>query len=273
MRSIYFGLAMLSVCALLAAVAIPAHAADAAVATTTTAAANSPTTAPTTTPSTEPALDFFGDKPIADAALVHVPPPKPQWMTVGGPIALFLFFLGLIYSVYKFIPFRDTPIHFDLHDLPVAAQRGIGMAVILFGIAFVFGIAEIHYQLGLHDSAEAYFQAMSLGKLIAMTHAHMFGFTTSFFIIGIPFSLHFHHLKIYQWIFPLGLAASLCDIISWWGLRFISGNFEYITWWCGLIFGICYGWILIGLVRVIFFPNFHWAADYLNDEKKADPTG
>ena len=270
MRSIYFGLTLLSVCTLLAVVAIPAHAADAAIATTTTAAA---APMPTNTPSTEPALDFFGDKPIADAALVHVPPPKPPWMTVGGPIALFLFFLGLIYSVYKFIPFRDTPIHFDLHDLPVAAQRGIGMAVILFGIAFVFGIAEIHYQLGLHDSAEAYFQAMSLGKLIAMTHAHMFGFTTSFFIIGIPFSLHFHHLKIYQWIFPLGLAASLCDIISWWGLRFISGNFEYITWWCGLIFGICYGWILIGLVRVIFFPNFHWAADYLNDGKKADSSG
>ena len=241
------------------------HAADAGAAPTTVAAP-SPTSA-------EPALDFFGDKPIADAALVHLSPPKPLWMTVGGPIALFLFFLTLIYAVYKLIPFRETPIHFDLHDLPVAAQRGIGMAVVLFGFAFLFGAAEVHYQLGLHDTAEAYFQQMGVGKLIAMTHAHMFGFTTSFFIIGIPFSLHFHRLRIYQWIFPLGLAASLCDIIAWWGLKFVSGNFEFITWMCGFIFMTCYGWILIGLVRVIFFPKIRWGPDYINDGKKADLSG
>ena len=38
-------------------------------------------------------------------------------------------------------------------------------------------------------TAEAYFAQMSLGKLVAFTHAHLFGFTTSFFIVGIPFSL------------------------------------------------------------------------------------
>jgi hypothetical protein len=46
--------------------------------------------------------------------------------------------------------------------------------------------------MGLHGSAEAYFAQMGVGKLIAFTHAHLFGFTTSFFIIGIPFSLHFN---------------------------------------------------------------------------------
>ena len=179
MRTIRRTLALLGVFAALTFGAANVNAADAgATPTTGTSAVAAPATA-----SAEPALDFLGDKPIADAALVHVPPPKPQWMTVGGPIALFLFFLTLIYAVYKLIPFRETPIHFDLHDLPVAAQRGIGMAVVLFGFAFLFGAAEVHYQLGLHDTAEAYFQQMGVGKLIAMTHAHMFGFTTSFFII------------------------------------------------------------------------------------------
>ncbi len=218
----------------------------------------------------EPEINFFGDQPIADAALVHLPPPKPEWMTIGGPIALLVFFFLLIYLVYKLIPFRETEIHFDLHDLPVAAQRGIGMAVILFGIAFAFGAAEAHYQLGLHGSAEAYFQQMGIGKLIAMTHAHLFGFTTSYFIVGIPFSLHFHRLKIYQWMFPLGLAASLCDIIAWWGLKFVSGNFEFITWWCGFIFSFCFSWILVALVRVLFFPKIRWFPDYVNEKKRID---
>ena len=216
----------------------------------------------------EPEINFFSDQPIADAALIHILPPKPEWMTIGGPIALLSFFFLLVYVVYRLIPFRETEIHFNLHDLPVAAQRGIGMAVILFGIAFVFGAAEIHYQLGLHGTAEAYFQQMGVGKLIAMTHAHMFGFTTSFLVIGIPFSLHFHRLRIYQWIFPLGLAASLCDIIAWWGLKFVSGNFEFITWFCGIIFSLCYNWMLIALVRVLFFPQFRWLADDLNEGKE-----
>ena len=271
MRPLRFGLVLLSLSAALAFISLPAQSAN-DVTKTPAASSAGPAVAPAAS-SAEPALDFFSDKPIADAALVHLPPPKPQWMTVGGPIALFLFFLLLIYAVYKLIPFRETPIHFDLHDLPVAAQRGIGMAVVLFGFAFLFGAAEVHYQLGLHETAEAYFQQMGVGKLIAMTHAHMFGFTTSFFIIGIPFSLHFHRLRIYQWIFPLGLAASLCDIIAWWGLKFVSGNFELITWMCGFIFMTCYGWILIGLVRVIFFPKFRWGPDYINDGKKADSSG
>ena len=201
---------------------------------------------------------FFCNVPIPVEQLVNLPPPKPDWMTIGGPIALISFFFGLCYAVWRLIPFRETKTHFNLRDLPVAAQRGIGMAVVLFGIAFMFGAFEVHYQLGLHGDAETYFQQMSLGHLIVMTHVHMFGFTTSFFIIGIPFSLHFYRSRAYQWIFPMGLAASLCDIGAWWGMKFISVNFEYVTWFCGVVFSTCYVWMLGGLIRVLFFPNVHW---------------
>ncbi|RZU37062.1 hypothetical protein EV700_2929 [Fluviicoccus keumensis] len=213
-------------------------------------------------------FDFFSDKPIPDAQLVHVEPPKPQWMTIGGPIALLGLFFTFCFIVRWLIPFRETAMRFDLHDLPVAAQRGIGMAVILFGIAFCFGGLEINYQMGLHGSAEAYFHQMGQGKLIAFTHAHLFGFTTSFFIIGIPFSMHFNRLKIYQWVFPVGLAASLTDVASWWGIKYVSDNFEYITWWCGFVFSTCYGWMLIGLVRVLFFPRVKWLPDFINEDRQ-----
>jgi len=211
--------------------------------------------------------DFkFGETPIQESELIHTPPPKPQWLQIGAPIALLSFFFLLVFTVFKMIPYRDTKLHFNLHDLPVAAQRGIGMAVILFGISFGFGGFEVYYQINLHGSAENYFGEMGLGKLIAITHAHLVGFTTSFFLIGIPFSLHFNRLRIYQYIFPLGLAASLTDVASWWGMKFISPNFEYITWWCGVVFGISYTWMLIGLVRIIFFPSIHWFPDFINDE-------
>ncbi len=213
-------------------------------------------------------FDFFSDQPIAEESLIIVPPEKPAWMTIGGPIALVCFFFMACWMVRWLIPFKQTALTFNLHDLPIAAQRGIGMAVVLYGIALFFGGWEAHYQVTLHGDAHAYFQQMGMGKLIAFTHAHLFGFTTSFFIVGIPFSLHFSRLKVYQWIFPIGLIASLTDIISWWGIKFVSANFEYITWSCGLAFTICYLWMLIGLVRVIFFPSVKWFPDFINEDQQ-----
>jgi hypothetical protein len=102
---------------------------------------------------------------------------------------------------------------------------------------------------------------MSLGKLIAFTHAHLFGFTTSFFIIGIPFSLQFSHLWPYQWIFPIGLAASLTDVISWWGIKYGAPSFEWVSMFCGVLFSASYLWMLIGLERVLLFPDVIWISD------------
>lgn len=216
----------------------------------------------------EEGFDFFSEQPLAEESLIIVPEEKPAWMTIGGPVALLVFFFGACFLVKWLIPFKQTGLSFNLHDLPIAAQRGIGMAVVLYGIALVFGGVEAHYQITLNGGAREYFEQMGLGKIIAFTHAHLFGFTTSFFVVGIPFSLHFNRLKIYQWIFPIGLIASLTDIISWWGIKYVSGNFEYITWCCGAVFSVCYIWMLVGLVRVLFFPNVKWLPDFINEDQQ-----
>ena len=144
---------------------------------------------------------------------------------------------------------------------PPAARRGIAMSAALFGVAFCFGASEIWYQIELNGSTQAFFDSMSLGKLIVMTHAHLFGFTTSFFIIGLPFSLQFPHIRSYQWVFPVGLAASLTDVMSWWGIKYVAPSFEYVSMFCGILFSISYMWMLIGLLRVLLFPDVIWASD------------
>ena len=214
-------------------------------------------------------FDFFSDKPVAAAEVVELPPEKPAWQTVGGPIGLAAFFFALNLIIWRLVPFSSHSIDINLRNFPPAAKRGIAMAVVIFGIAFVFGASEISYQLNLHGSASAYFEQMSLGKLIAFSHAHLFGFTTSFFIVGIPFSLQFNQLRVYQWVFPVGLAASLTDVISWWGIKFVSANFEWISLFCGLLFSISYGWMLIGLLRVLLFPEVIWGSDKDKEERLA----
>ncbi|ROH92154.1 hypothetical protein ED208_07245 [Stagnimonas aquatica] len=206
-------------------------------------------------------FDFFSDAPVQSAEVVELPPEKSRWLSLGGPLALFAFFFLVLAIIWWLVPFSSHSVDINLRDFPPAAKRGIALAVAMFGIAFCFGASEIWYQLRLHGSAEAYFAQMSLGKLIAFTHAHLFGFTTSFFIIGIPFSMQFNQLQVYQWVFPAGLAASLTDVMSWWGIKFLSPNFEWVSMFCGIVFSVSYLWMLIGLLRVLLFPEVIWASD------------
>lgn len=214
-------------------------------------------------------FDFFSDAPVQSAEVVELPPEKSTWLTVGGPIALILFFFIILALNWWTVPFDDHSVELNLRDLPTAAKRGIAMAVVMFGFAFCFGASEIWYQLQIHGTAEAYFAQMSLGKLIAFTHAHLFGFTTCFFIIGIPFSMQFNHIPFYQWIFPTGLAASFIDVMSWWGIKFVSPNFEWVSMFCGILFSASYLWMLVGLLRVLLFPEVIWASDKDRAERLA----
>lgn len=225
------------------------------------AAAPAQSAAESEPPPAEEAFDFFSEQPVASAEIVELPPPKSRWLTVGGPAALFGFFFFLVAFFWWMVPFRAPTLDINLTALPTGVQRGIAMATVLFGIAFVFGASEIWYQLRLHGSAEAYFAQMSLGKLIAFTHAHLFGFTTSFFIIGIPFSLQFNHLWPYQWVFPIGLSASLTDVMSWWGIKYLSPGFESVSVFCGILFSLSYLFMLVALLRVLLFPQVIWRSD------------
>ena len=205
--------------------------------------------------------DFSILDDLAMDDLVEVPEAAPAWQTIGGPIALGAFFFVLLGLFWYAVPFKVSEESLLLYYYPTGVKRGLALALVMYAIAFAGGAAEIVYQLQLHPDSKAYFDSMSLGKLIAFTHAHLFGFTTSFLVIGIPFSMQFNHLWPYQWIFPIGLAAALVDVISWWGIKYWSANFEYISIVCGILFSFTYIFMLVGLLRVLLFPHVIWASD------------
>lgn len=212
--------------------------------------------------------DFELDIEIDESELVELPPEKPRWMTVGGPIALGLFLVALLWLNKITVPFKVSEESLLLYHYPTGVKRGLALAVTLYGVAFLFGSLEIVYQLHLNGSAEQYFANMSQGKLIAFTHAHLFGFVTSFLIIGIPFSMQFNHLRYYQWFLPIGLAAAFVDVISWWGIKYVSPNFEHISMLCGILFAASYLFMLVGLLRVLLFPHVIWYSDKDAEERR-----
>lgn len=230
------------------------------------AIAQEKTTGPMTEPKTQTEtpkdnFDFFSDAPVTSTDVVVVPPPESKWVTIGGPTGLLLFGALILWIVKVLIPFDKHSVDINLRNFPPAAKRGMALAVVLFGVAFTFGASQIWYQLQFFESSAAYIASMSTGKLIVMTHAHLFGFTTAFFIVGIPFSMQFNHIRFYQWIFPIGLAASLIDVMSWWGIKYISHSFEVVSMVCALLFSGSYLFMLIGLLRTLAFPEVIWASD------------
>jgi len=196
-----------------------------------------------------------------EEGVVEVPPEPSKWLSIGGPLALAGLAVFILVFFKLVVPFTVSEESLNLHHYPTGVKRGLAMTVVFFGIAFCFGASEIFYQLQLHGTTEEYFRQMSLGKLIAFTHAHLFGFTTSFLIIGVPFSMQFNHIPIYQWIFPVGLTASIIDVISWWGIKYVSPNFDIITMGCGIVFSLSYLYMLLGILRVLLLPNVILASD------------
>ena len=195
---------------------------------------------------------FLDDIELDD--LVEVEPPPGPLKSIIAPILLVVVGFGIGGIFMWIVPFHPGRNTIMLYHLPTGIRRGLAMATTMYGIAFLFGALEIHYQLNMHGSAEAYFANMSNGKLIAFTHAHLFGFTTSFLIVGVPFSLQFPHLRWYQAMMPIGLTAAIIDVISWWGIKYVSVNFEWVSMFCGILFSLSYLFMLVALLRVLLFP-------------------
>ena len=212
--------------------------------------------------------DFLADIEIADDELVEVPEEPGVMFTTVAPLGLFLFFFFMIWLNKVTVPFKVSKEDLQLYHYPTGVKRGLAMALVMYGIAFAFGAIEAWWQIHVHGSAEQYFANMSVGKLIAFTHAHLFGFTTSFLVIGVPFSMQFNHLRYYQIIFPIGLISALVDVMSWWGIKYIHPNFEYVSILCGIGFSLSYLYMLIALLRVLLFPSVILFSDKDAEERR-----
>lgn len=212
--------------------------------------------------------DFLTDIEIVADELVAVPEAPSMLMTTVAPLGLAAFFLFMIWLNKVTVPFKVSKEDLLLYHYPTGVKRGLAMALTMYGIAFAFGALEAWYQVHVNGSAEAYFANMSTGKLIAFTHAHLFGFTTSFLVIGVPFSMQFNHLRYYQIIFPIGLISALVDVMSWWGIKFIHPNFEYVSIFCGIMFSLSYLYMLLALLRVLLLPHMILFSDKDGKERR-----
>lgn len=205
--------------------------------------------------------DLFGDIDFDEGVVEIVEPTTDFWVDIAAPIGLILLFFIILAFFRHMVPFKAHREYPLLHDYPTGVIRGIAMAAVFYGIAFSFGAFRAFLEVQGDGSSAGYFESMSLEKLVGFTHAHLFGFTTSFLIVGVPFTLNFAHVRLYQLLLPIGLTASFIDVASWWGIKYLSPNFEWASIFCAVLFSLSYLIMLIGLLRVSLFPDIRWRSD------------
>jgi len=131
-------------------------------------------------------------------------------------------------SIFDNFNLRQSPLGFKL--LSTAFLIGLSLAQSL-GMTMAFIQTKV-----VNTSAEEYFSYLKATKLVSLSHPHFFGYSVLYFLTGVLF-LFTHQPKAIKTILPgLVVFAALLDIVSWWGIKYVSPKIEIFTALAGIIF-------------------------------------
>ncbi len=105
-------------------------------------------------------------------------------------------------------------------------------------LAALAGTSTVFYQTRIaNPSVEEYFSFVNLGRLLVITHVHLFGYATMGFVL---FTLGRRQGAAsdprFGTVIGLTVLAGILDVLSWWGVAYLSPNVKYLTYSMGGIF-------------------------------------
>jgi hypothetical protein len=98
----------------------------------------------------------------------------------------------------------------------------------------------------VQPSAHDYFQYLSWARLMGMSHAHLFGFMVLYGLLAVLFALSSAPERVKHLLIPIVLWAGIFDVLSWYGVKGLSGRFE----WLAMVTGSSNG---LASVAIVFF--------------------
>jgi len=106
------------------------------------------------------------------------------------------------------------------------------LTLAMLGLLFVqaFGAIDAYAQTHVaRDSTVEYFQSLSRTRLLGMSHAHMFGYTLCYGFFGFVYLGTGASERRKCFAISTLLWCGLFDVASWWGIRELSGRFEWLS--------------------------------------------
>lgn len=140
----------------------------------------------------------------------------------------------------------------------VAKQERFLTVSVVLGIclAAVAGTATVFYQTSVvNPTVEEYFSFLTIGRLLILTHVHSFGYATMGFVLwALGRRLGLAEGGFFGALLGLTVATGIVDVLSWWGVVFVSPLVRFITFAAGAGFvgGILLSSFLV--LRAVFRP-------------------
>lgn len=105
-------------------------------------------------------------------------------------------------------------------------------------LAALAGTGTVFYQVKIaNPTAEEYFSFLNVGRLLVISHVHLFGYATMGFVLwtlgrkqGAASDPRFGT------ILGATVFAGILDILSWWGVIHVSPVFRFVTFAMGAAF-------------------------------------
>ncbi len=128
--------------------------------------------------------------------------------------------------------------NFNLRKSPLGFKFLVSVFLLGLSLAQGLGMTMAYIQTKVvNTSAEEYFSYLKTTKLVSLSHPHFFGYATLYFLTGLLFLFSHQHKVIKTFLPGLVVLAALLDIISWWGIKYVSPQIEILTLGAGIIFG------------------------------------
>lgn len=174
-------------------------------------------------------------------------------------IAFFLLYLTALFGFILYFTLRKKPAWkppLTLSQFPDPAK--LAAALLLFAYALVHVLAGGEAYLKSRESfasAEEYFHYMSLVKLAATSHAHLFGHGTMYFLTSVLFLFSTVSVRTKTLLIGLSLAAGLIDVPAWWMIKYYGGFWEIFAGLSGLLYVAGWGCMAARIIWELRKPS------------------
>jgi len=169
-----------------------------------------------------------------------------------GMVALFALAIVLSVWIAGRSKSRD-PAWKSLSTWPLALRAALWPLLAAFALTHAFAAGSVYYNTKIaNPSTESYFAEIGVGRLLSLSHAHLFAHAAMYFLMALLVQFTRSDRVARLWAPIIALWAGVFDVFSWWGLKEISSQFEVLSALCGSSFSIAFLLMSFAILRESF---------------------
>ena len=124
----------------------------------------------------------------------------------------------------------SIPEPLKIKNWPAGLRLSLVPLLVSFALTHAFAAASVYYNTTVSNpNTDSYFQNIGVGRLFSLSHAHLFAHAAMYFMVAtlVQFT---NRGRLFTLCAPIiALWAGVFDVVSWWGLKKVSPNFEILS--------------------------------------------